>query len=98
MTVSVSLLLGALLGAANALAAVWAARRATTMESNRALRFVLGGMAARLAVVLAAFAAILALVPIHRGAFVVGLGITFVAGLLAEVTLVMASTHTQADA
>ena len=93
MSVPASLLLGALLGAANAAAAVWTARRARTMASDRALRLVLGGMTARLGVLLALVALVLALAPVARGAFVVGLGVTFAAGLLAEVLVVQSSAR-----
>ena len=89
MTLSASLLLGALLGAANAAVAAWTAHRAMAGDPARALHLVLGGMLARMAVVLAAVALVLALVPVHRGAFVGGLGVLFVGGLLAEVALVL---------
>lgn len=89
MTLSASLLLGALLGAANAAVALLVARRARTMASDRALRVVLGGMMVRMVVVLAAFALLLALVPVQRGPFVLGLGVVFGLGLLAEVFLVL---------
>ena len=89
MSFSASLLIGALLGAANAAAALWIARRAGALEPNRALQIVLGGMVARMLVVLAAFAAVLVAVPVQRGAFVTGLGVVFVLGLLAEVFLVL---------
>jgi hypothetical protein len=89
MSPAASLLLGALLGAANAAAALWSARRATALAPNRALAFVLGGMAARMGLTLAAIALVLVLVPLHRGAFVGGLGVLFVAGLVAECALVL---------
>lgn len=89
MTFAASLLLGALVGAANAAAAVWTASRASGLGSDRALRLVLGGMMARLLVVLAVFAAVLAMVPVHRGGFVLGLGALFAAGLAAEILLVL---------
>lgn len=102
MTVSASLLLGALLGAANAVAAAWTAHRAMAGAPERALQLVLGGMVARMAVVLMAVALVLALVPVHRGAFVGGLGVLFVGGLLAEVVLVLGRasdrSRPQADA
>ncbi|MGB3542614.1 ATP synthase subunit I [Rubrivirga sp.] len=89
MTVPASLLIGALLGAANAVAAVWTARRAERLDSNRALHLVLGGMGIRLLVVLAAFAVVLVFVDVHRIAFVAGLGVTFVAGMAAEVLFLL---------
>ena len=102
MTVTASLLLGALLGAANAAVAAWTAHVAMGGAPERALHVVLGGMVARMAVVLAAVALVLALVPFHRGAFVGGLGVLFVGGLLVEVALVLGrssgQTRPQADA
>lgn len=89
MSLSASLLLGALLGVAYSAAALLVARRARTLEPNHALRVVLGGMLIRMGLTLAAFAAVLALVPVNRGAFVGGLGATFLLGLLAEVFLVL---------
>lgn len=89
MSLPASLLLGALLGAANAAAAAWIARRAGSLGSDRALRLVLGGMMARMALLLAAVALVLVFVPVQRGAFVGGLGVLFVAGLVAEVALVL---------
>lgn len=89
VTATASLLLGALLGAANTAAALIAVGRARTLEPNRALRVVLGGMLVRMSVVLAVFAAVLAWVPVARGAFVAGLGVVFVAGLLLEAFLVL---------
>ena len=96
MSLSASLLLGALLGAANAAAAVWTARRASALGSNAALRLVLGGMAARMGLVLAAFALVLALVPVHRPAFVGGLGLLFAVGLVAEILLLLSRSSTDA--
>ena len=99
MTAPASLLLGALLGAANAGAAAWTARRAAGMEPDRGMRLVLGGMGVRMALVLAAFALVLLFVPVHRGAFVGGLGLLFVVGLVAEVALVLGrSPRPPADA
>ena len=92
MTVSASLLIGALLGGANAAVAVWTASRATALEPNGALRLVLGGMVGRMFALLGAVALVLALVPVHRGAFVGGLGLVFVIGMTAEVLLVLGRT------
>lgn len=96
MSLPASLLLGALLGALNAAAAVWTARRAATRGSDRALRMVLGGMMVRMVLVLGAVAAVLALLPVHRLGFVGGLGLLFAAGLVAEV--VHLSSRPPADA
>ena len=96
MTFAASLLLGALVGAANAAAAVWTASRAARLDSGRALQLVLGGMMARMLVVLAVFAAVIAVLPVHRGGFVVGLGVLFAAGLVAEIVLVLRRSQTPA--
>lgn len=98
MTVSVSLLLGVLVGLANAAAAVWTAWRATAARPELALRLVLGGMVVRMTATLAAVALVLALLDVHRGAFVAGLGVLFLAGLLVEVALVSAFASSQPSA
>lgn len=92
MTPAASLLLGALLGAVNAAAAAWTARRAGGLEPNGALRLVLGGMVARMGLVLGAIALVLAVLDVHRGAFVGGLGLLFAVGLAVEVALVLGRT------
>ena len=96
MSVSASLLLGALLGVANAAAAVWVVRRALALAPQRAMQIVLGSMVARMGIVLAVFALVVVLLPVHRIAFVAGLGVLFVIGLLAETFLVL--TRPPADA
>ena len=99
MTAPASLLLGALLGAANAGAAAWTVRRSAGLAPDRGMQLVLGGMAVRMALVLVAFALVLAFVPVHRGAFVGGLGLLFVVGLVAEVALLLGrSPRPPADA
>ena len=85
MTVTASLLLGALLGAANAAAAMLLARRAAAAEPHRGIQLVLASLLVRLVVLLAAVAGVLVAVPVVRVAFVAGLGVVFVAGLVAEV-------------
>ena len=89
MTPTASLLLGALLGAANAGAAVWTVKAAAGLAPDRGTHLILGGMTVRMLLVLAAFALVIATVPVHRIAFVGGLGLLFVAGLAAEVALVL---------
>ena len=99
MTATASLLIGALVGAVYAVAAVWTARRAAAHGPDAALRIVLVGMLVRMAVMLALVALVLAALPVHRGAFVGGLGALFLAGLLGEVALVLRpSPRPQADA
>ncbi|WP_412070018.1 hypothetical protein [Rubrivirga sp. IMCC43871] len=93
MSLLASLLLGALLGVAYTAAALLVARRASAVaDGNKVLQMVLGGMLARMALMLAAFAAILALVPVQRGPFVLGLGVVFVIGLVVEVFFVLGRT------
>lgn len=89
MSVSASLMLGALVGAVNAAAAAWTAHRATVGDPSRALNLVLGGMVVRMVLVLGAVALVVALVPVHRGAFIGALGLLFVGGLLAEVAIAL---------
>ena len=89
MSVTSSLLVGALLGACNAALALAVAQRARTLRLTSSLNLVIGGMLIRMALTLAAVAAVLLLVPVHRLAFVGGLGVVFVAGLVAEVALVL---------
>lgn len=89
MTPAASLLLGALLGAANAAAAVWTARRAGALEPARGMQLVLGGMAVRMMLALAAVALVLALVDVHRVAFVGGVGLLFAVGLAVEIALLV---------
>lgn len=101
MSVPSSLLIGALLGACNAALALVVARRASGLRLASSLNLVLGGMLVRMALTLAAVAAVLLLVPVHRLAFVGALGVVFVAGLVAEVALVLgrpASSRPPADA
>ena len=59
MTVTASLLLGAFVGAINAVAAAWTARIAMAGEPGKALHLVLGGMVARMVVILGTVAAVL---------------------------------------
>jgi len=96
MSVTASLMLGALLGIANAAVALLVARRGRTMTLNQTMKLVVGGGMLRLAVLLAAVVGILVSLPVHRLAFVGGLGVLFVAGLLAEVALVLGRPATDA--
>ena len=89
MTVTASLLLGAFVGAINAVAAAWTARQAMMGDPGRALHLVLGGMVVRMVLILGAVAAVLAVLPVRRGAFIVGLGLLFVCGLFAEIAIVL---------
>ena len=85
MSVPASLLLGVLLGVAYSAAAVLVARKASALDPTRALRLVLAGMLVRMVFALGAVALVLVAVPVQRGPFVIGLGVTFVLGLGAEV-------------
>ena len=98
MTFAASLLLGALVGAANAAAAVWTVNRTSGLDSTQSMRLVLGGMMIRLVVVLAVFAVVLATLPVHRGGFVTGLGVLFAAGLAAEILLLLRRPQTSSPA
>jgi len=90
MSLPASLLLGVLLGVAYSAAALLVARRAKAVaEPAKALQIVLKGMLVRMALTLAAVAAIVAFVPVRRGPFVAGLGVAFALGLLAEVSFVL---------
>ena len=88
MSVVTSLLLGALLGAANAAAALLLARHGRTLALNPAMKIVLGGGFVRFLVLLGAVVLILVTVPVDRLAFVGGLGAVFIVGLALEVALV----------
>ena len=101
MTVLASLLLGAVLGGANAAVAAWTAHRATATGAPltaRSLHLILGGMVGRMLFVLACAGLVLAFAPVHRAAFVAGLGLLFFAGMLAEVFLVLGRTPSKAPA
>lgn len=89
MSIPVSLLLGAVFGAVNVGAALWIVRRASALGPTRGMQLVLAGMVARMSVALAAVALVLVFVPVHRAAFVGGLGVLFVLGLAAEVLFVL---------
>lgn len=87
MPVVPSLLLGALLGLANAVAAVFLARRGRTMDLNPAMALVLGGGLLRMLLLLVAVGLVLGFVSVHRLAFIGGLGALFAVGMIAEVVL-----------
>lgn len=100
MSATSSLLIGALLGALNAAIALAVARRASTLGVSSALNLVIGGMTIRMGLLLGAVALVLATLPVHRLAFVGALGVVFVAGIVAEVALVLgrsASSRPPAD-
>lgn len=88
MSVATSLLLGALLGTANAVGAVLLAQRGRALPLNPAMRLVLGGGFLRLVLLLGAVVLVLAALDVHRAAFVGGLGVVFVIGLVFEVVLI----------
>lgn len=84
---ALSLALGVFLGVIHAVAAcvvaLWASRR----KIGYAVRLVVGGMVVRMTVVLAAFSAILAFLPVRRGLFIGAFGVTLLAGLIIEAIL-----------
>ncbi len=88
-TLWTSLLLGVLLGAANAAASLLLVRVARGRPQTTFFVIVFGGMFARMTLLLTLFAAVLAWAPVHRGAFVGALGATLVVGLTAEVLLML---------
>ncbi len=88
MSVETSLLLGALLGTANAAGAVLLAQRGRALPLNPAMKLVLGGGAVRLMLLLGAVVLVLALLDVHRLAFVGALGAVFAIGLILEVILI----------
>lgn len=79
------LVLGAGLGAAHAGAGLVLWRLARHRPDRDFYRIVLGGMVARMALLLAALALVLGLVPLHRLAFIGALFAAFVIGLAVEV-------------
>ena len=85
MSLPASLLLGVLLGVAYSAAALFVARKASAMEPGRGMRLVMAGMLVRMVFALGAVALVLFALPVQRGPFVVGLGVTFALGLVAEV-------------
>lgn len=89
MSVSVSILLGVVLGVANAVAAVVLYGRARGRDQKTFFTLVLGGMLVRMGLMLAVIVAVLALGLVSPGAFVAALGVTFVAGLAVEIAVVM---------
>jgi len=98
VSVPLSLLIGAVLGAVNAALALAVARRAVTLGLASSLNLVVGGMAVRLLLLLGAVAAVLLSVPVHRLAFVGALGAVFVAGLIAEIVFVLGRAQRSASA
>lgn len=98
MPVVTSLLLGALLGLANAVAALLLARRGRTLDVNGVMKVVLGGGFLRLLVLLAAVVLVFVTVPVHRAAFVGGLGVVYVLGLVLEVASLLGRPAPSRDA
>lgn len=88
---TLGLALGAALGAANAAASYGLWRVARRMSQAGFLKVYFGGMLARLTFALAFVVAIVALTPVHQGAFVGSLLGAFVLGLIAETALVIRS-------
>lgn len=98
MSVVTSLLLGALLGLANAAVALLLARRGRTLDVNGVMKVVLGGGFLRLLVLLAAVVLVFVTVPVHRLAFVGGLGVVYVLGLVLEVASLLGRPAPSRDA
>ena len=89
MTALASLLLGAAIGLAHAVAGLGVARLAHGRTAHQHTTIVLGGTALRLFVATAAILLVLLLAPVQTAAFVGGLGATFLLGLVAEVILLV---------
>ena len=89
MTALASLLLGAALGGAHAVAGLGVARLANGRAKERYMTVVLAGTALRLFLATVAILLVLLLVPVHTAAFIGGLGVTFLLGLAAEVLLLL---------
>lgn len=88
MSVATSLLIGALLGTVNAVAAVLLAQRGRSLPLNPAMKVVLGGGAIRMLLLLGAVVLVLVLSDVHRTAFIGALGAVFAIGLILEVILI----------
>ncbi|HEX8299449.1 MAG TPA: hypothetical protein VF594_09855, partial [Rubricoccaceae bacterium] len=65
------------------------ARRGRTMDLNGVMKVVLGGGLIRLLVLLAVVVGLIVALPLHRLAFVGGLGVVYVLGLVLEVAVVL---------
>ena len=98
MSLATSLLLGALLGLANAAAALLLARRGRALDLNGTMKVVLGGGFLRLMVLLVAVVIVFVTVPVHRAAFVGGLGVVYVLGLVLEVASLLGRPAASRDA
>ena len=98
MSVATSLLLGALLGLANAAVALLIARRGRMLDVNGVMKVVLGGGFLRLLVLLVAVVLVFVSVPVHRLAFVGGLGVVYVLGLVLEVASLLGRPAPSRDA
>lgn len=89
MTATASLLLGAALGLAHAVAGVVITRLAAGMAQAQFTVVVLGGTGLRMFFVLAVIVLLLLFTTLQTTPFMVGLGTTFVLGLLTEVILLL---------
>lgn len=103
MSLSLSVLLGALLSGVNGAVALAVIQRSKRLEPGAAMRLVLGTMSIRMATVLAVFAVVIGLLPVHESGFVGAFGALFVCSLVAEVLLALrrspgSSRSTVADA
>jgi len=86
---ALSAALGAALGAANAVASLVLYHRARTRGNAGFAQLVLGGMLARMVVVLGVLVLVLAFTSVARGPFVMGLLATFVLGLIIEAIVIL---------
>ena len=89
-----SVLLGVALGAANAAASLLLVRAARGRSQQAFLTIVFGGMAARMAGLLAVIAAVLVYVPVDRPAFIGALAFAVATGLALEVFLLTRPART----
>jgi uncharacterized membrane protein YdfJ with MMPL/SSD domain len=86
--VLLGLIVGAALGAANAVASYLLYRRARTRPSKAFYKLVLGGMGVRMAVVLVTVALVVGLAPVDVSAFIGALLAAFVIGLAIDIVLI----------
>ncbi|NNF57718.1 MAG: hypothetical protein HKN04_05700 [Rhodothermaceae bacterium] len=89
MTATASLLLGAALGLAHAVAGLGVARLASGREDRFFAPIVLGGTVLRLFAALLVIVVVFLFASVQTAPFLIGLGVTFVVGLVSEVVLLL---------